>query len=80
MWTLYTCRFQSLQSHILNISIILIECPEKDLVKSTRNRRADMRNLMKVEEVTGLRKARSWSKEVISSYPNGKRPDTYIQT
>jgi hypothetical protein len=37
-------------------------------VKSTRNRRACMRNLMKVEEAKGVCKDRSKWKEVISAY------------
>jgi hypothetical protein len=40
---------------------------------STRNRRACMRNLMKVQEAKGVCKDRSKWKEVISAYPNGKR-------
>jgi hypothetical protein len=42
-------------------------------VKSTRNRRACMKNLMKMEEAKGMCKNRSKWKEVISAYPNGKR-------
>jgi hypothetical protein len=43
---------------------------EKGQVKSTRNRQACMRNLMKVEGV--CKDCNKW-KEVISAYPNGKR-------
>jgi hypothetical protein len=42
-------------------------------VKSTRNRRACMRNLMTVEEAKGVCKDRSKWKEGISAYPKGKR-------
>jgi hypothetical protein len=49
------------------------EVSEKGQVKSTRNRRACMRNLMKVHEAKGVCKDRSKWKEVISAYPNGKR-------
>jgi hypothetical protein len=42
---------------------------EKGQVKSTRNRRACMRNLMTVEEASGVCKDRSKWKEVISAYP-----------
>jgi hypothetical protein len=38
----------------------------------SKNRRACMKNLMKVEEAKGVCKNRS-KKEVISAYPNGKR-------
>jgi hypothetical protein len=41
--------------------------------KSTRNRRACMRYLMKVQEAKVVCKDRSKWKEVISVYPNGKR-------
>jgi hypothetical protein len=49
------------------------EVLEKDLLKSTRNRRACMRNLMKVEEAKGVCKDRSKWKEVTSPYPIGKQ-------
>jgi hypothetical protein len=49
------------------------EVIEKGQIKSTRNRRACMRNLMKVQEAKGVCKDRSKWKEVISGYPNGKR-------
>jgi hypothetical protein len=49
------------------------EVLEKGQVKSTRNRRACMRNLMKVQEAKGVCNDRSKWKEVISAYPNGKR-------
>jgi hypothetical protein len=49
------------------------EVLEKGQVKSTRNRRVCMRNLMKVQEAKGVCKDRSKWKEVISTYPNGKR-------
>jgi hypothetical protein len=49
------------------------EVLEKGQVKSTRNQRACMRNLMTVEEVKGVCKDRSKWKEVISAYPKGKR-------
>jgi hypothetical protein len=49
------------------------EVLEKGQGKSTRNRRACMRNLMKVQEAKGVCKDRSKWKEVISAYPNGKR-------
>jgi hypothetical protein len=39
--------------------------------KSSRNRRACMRNLMKVEEAKGVCKDRSNWKEVLFVYPNG---------
>jgi hypothetical protein len=42
-------------------------------VKSTRNRRACIRNLMTVEEEKGVCKDRSKWKEVTSAYPNEKR-------
>jgi hypothetical protein len=45
---------------------------EKVQVKSTRNWRACMRNLMKEEEVKSACKDRSKRKEVISANPNGK--------
>jgi hypothetical protein len=49
------------------------EVLEKSQVKSTRNRRACMRNLMKVQEAKGVCKDRSMWKEVMSAYSNGKR-------
>jgi hypothetical protein len=49
------------------------EVLEKDQVKSTRNRRACMKNLMKVQEAKGVCKDRSKWKEVISAYLNGKQ-------
>jgi hypothetical protein len=48
---------------------------EKGQDKSTRNRQACMRYLMRVEEAKGVCKDRSKWKEVISSYPNGKLRD-----
>jgi hypothetical protein len=45
---------------------------EKGQVKSSRNRRTCMTNLMKVEEGKDVCKDRSKWKEVISAYPNGK--------
>jgi hypothetical protein len=49
------------------------EVLEKGQVKSNRNRRACMRNLIKVQEAKGACKDRSKWKEVISAYPKGKR-------
>jgi hypothetical protein len=49
------------------------EVLEKGQVRSTRNRRACMRNLMTVEEAKGVFKDRSKWKEVISTCPEGKR-------
>jgi hypothetical protein len=49
------------------------EVLEQGQVKSTRNRRACMRNLMKVQEAKAVCKDRSKWKEVISAYPNEKR-------
>jgi hypothetical protein len=49
------------------------EVLEKVQVRSTRNRRACMRNLMTVEVAKGVCKNRSKWKEVISAYPKGKR-------
>jgi hypothetical protein len=49
------------------------EILEKRQVRSNRNRRAYMRNLMTVEEAQGVCKDRSKWKEVISAYPKGKR-------
>jgi hypothetical protein len=49
------------------------EILEKGQVRSTRNRRACMRNLMAVEEAKGVCKDRSKWKEVISAYPKAKR-------
>jgi hypothetical protein len=51
------------------------EVLEKGQDKSIRNRRACMRNLMKVQEAKGVCvcKDRSKWKEMISAYPNGKR-------
>jgi hypothetical protein len=49
------------------------EVLEKDRVKSTRNRRACMRNLKEVEEAKGVCKDRTKWKKVISAYPKGKR-------
>jgi hypothetical protein len=46
------------------------EVLEKGQVKSTRNRRACMRNLMAVEEAKGVCKNRSKWTEVISAYPS----------
>jgi hypothetical protein len=51
----------------------IAEVLEKDQVKSTRNRRACMRNLMTVEEAKGVCKNRSKWKEVVPAYPKGKR-------
>jgi hypothetical protein len=51
---------------------------EKGQVKRTRNRRACMRNLMKVQEAKDVCKDRSKWKEVISAYPNGKRALCYV--
>jgi hypothetical protein len=48
------------------------EVLEKGQVRSTRNRRACMRNLLTVEEAKGVCKDRSKWKEVISAYLNGK--------
>jgi hypothetical protein len=45
---------------------------ENGQVRSTRNWRACMRILMKVEEAKGVCKDRSNWKEVISAYPKGK--------
>jgi hypothetical protein len=45
----------------------------KGQVKSTRNRRACMRILMKVEKAKGVCKDRSKWEEVISAYPYRKR-------
>jgi hypothetical protein len=49
------------------------EILEKGQIKSTRNRRTRVRNLMKVQEAKGVCKDRSQWKEVISAYCNGKR-------
>jgi hypothetical protein len=49
------------------------EVLEKNQVRSTRNRRACMKNLMTVEEPKGVCKDRNKWKEVISAYPKGKR-------
>jgi hypothetical protein len=49
------------------------EVLEKGQVKSTRNRLACMRNLMRVEEAKDVCKDYSKWKEVISAYPKGKR-------
>jgi hypothetical protein len=49
------------------------EVLEKGQVRSTRNRRACMRNLMTVEEAKDVCKDCSKWKEVISAYPKGKR-------
>jgi hypothetical protein len=46
---------------------------EKGQVRSTRNRRACMRNLMTAEEAKGVCKDRSKWKEAISAYPKEKR-------
>jgi hypothetical protein len=46
---------------------------KKGQVRSTRNRRACMSNLMTVEEAKGVCKDRSKWKKVISTYPKGKR-------
>jgi hypothetical protein len=51
------------------------EVLEKGQARSTRNRRACMRNLMTVEEAIGVCKDRSKWKEVISVNPKGKRRD-----
>jgi hypothetical protein len=48
------------------------EVLEKGQVKSIRNRRACMRNLVKVQEAKCVCKDRNKWKEVISAYPNGK--------
>jgi hypothetical protein len=48
------------------------EVLEKDQVRSTRNRRACMRNLIKVQQAKGVCRDHSKWKEVISAYPNGK--------
>jgi hypothetical protein len=53
---------------------------EKGQVKSTRTRRACMRNLMKVEEAKDVCKDRSKWKEVISAYRNGKWAWCYVRT
>jgi hypothetical protein len=49
------------------------EVLETTQVKSTRNRRACIRNSMTVEEAKGVSKDRSKWKKVISAYPKGKR-------
>jgi hypothetical protein len=49
------------------------EVLEKGQVRSTRNRRACMRNSMTVEKAKGVCKDRSKWKEVISAYPKEKR-------
>jgi hypothetical protein len=49
------------------------EVLEKGQVRSTRSRRACMKNLMTVEEAKDVCKDRSKWKEVISAYPKGKR-------
>jgi hypothetical protein len=54
------------------IRYLVLITQEKGQVKSTRNRRTCMRNLMKVQEAKGVCKDRSKWKEVISAYPNGK--------
>jgi hypothetical protein len=43
------------------------------MVKSIRNRRSCMRNVMTVDEAKGVCKDRNKWKEVISAYPKGKR-------
>jgi hypothetical protein len=54
------------------------EVLEKGQVKSIRNRRACMRNLMTVEEVKGMCKDRGKWKEVIFAYPIRKEARCYI--
>jgi hypothetical protein len=49
------------------------EVLEKGQVRSTRNQRACMRNLMTVKEAKGVCKDRSKWKEVTSAYPKGRR-------
>jgi hypothetical protein len=49
------------------------EVLEKGQVKSTRNRRACMKNLMTLEKAKGVCKDCSKWKKVISAYPKGKR-------
>jgi hypothetical protein len=51
------------------------EVLEKDQVRSTRKRRACMRNLMTVEEAKGVCKDRSNWKEVTFAYPKGNGRD-----
>jgi hypothetical protein len=51
----------------------LLQSCSNQSYRSTRNRRACMRNLMTVEEAKDVCKDRSKWKEVISSYPKGKR-------
>jgi hypothetical protein len=56
-----------------HISDILLSFLEKGQVRSTRNRRVCMRNLMTVEEAKSVCKDRSKWKDVISAYPKEKR-------
>jgi hypothetical protein len=49
------------------------EVLEKGQVRSTRNRRACIRNLVTLEEAKCVCKDRSKWKEVISAYPKEKR-------
>jgi hypothetical protein len=51
---------------------------EKGQVKSIRNRRACMRNWMRVEEAKGVCGDRSKWKEVISAYPSRKQAWWYV--
>jgi hypothetical protein len=51
---------------------------EKGQVKSTRNQRVCMKNLMTVEEAKSVSKNRSKWKEVISAYPMGNGRDVMI--
>jgi hypothetical protein len=52
---------------------ILTKFLEKAQVKSTRNWRKCMKNLMKLEESKAVIKDRSKLKQAISVYSNGKR-------
>jgi hypothetical protein len=54
------------------------EVLEKGQVKSSRNRRACLRNLMTLEEAKGVCKDRSKWKEAIPAYPKGKRALCYV--
>ena len=51
---------------------------EKGQVKSTRNRRACMKTIMKVEEAKGVCQDRSKWKDVVSAYPNAKKAYVYV--
>jgi hypothetical protein len=55
------------RTFLAQIGVVL----DKGQIKSTRNRRASMRNLMTVEEAKGMKDRRKW-KEVISAYPKGR--------